>query len=170
MLPPPVSQTALLALTEFNFKGASEYLEDLVSRIDAPQLDWFFVSRLNQFADFQVPQLSMFIDRSVGTKVTAYGHARVIFYIHLVIFRTDFHANASFPDPHYTMTGIKYQGIDWQVSHIAQVIRHFSETLSNVVHLRLEVEDSIQSEGTNNVEWLLLLQQSPSVQTLHVPH
>ena len=112
----------------------------------------------------------MFIDRSIGTMVTAFRYAQVTFYNHLVIFRTDHHANASFPDPHYATTGVKCQGIDWQALHIAQVISHFSKTLSNVVHLRLKVEDSIQSEGTENVEWLLILQQFSSVQTLHVSH
>ena len=34
--PPPVKRTVLLALTRFKFKGVSEYLEDFVTRIDAP--------------------------------------------------------------------------------------------------------------------------------------
>ncbi|KAI9453667.1 hypothetical protein BJY52DRAFT_1396504 [Lactarius psammicola] len=36
--PPPVTRTILPALTYFEFRGASEYLEDLISRIDSPEL------------------------------------------------------------------------------------------------------------------------------------
>ena len=41
--PPPVTWTVLPALTSFRFKGASEYLEDLVAGIDAPQLDEIYI-------------------------------------------------------------------------------------------------------------------------------
>ena len=37
--PPPPTRTLLPALTRFTFKGVSEYLDDLVARIDAPLLD-----------------------------------------------------------------------------------------------------------------------------------
>ena len=39
ILPPPLTRTVLPTLTYFQFKGASEYLEDLVARIDGPQLN-----------------------------------------------------------------------------------------------------------------------------------
>jgi hypothetical protein len=37
--PRPMTRTVLPALIPFRFKGASEYLEDLLSRIDALRLD-----------------------------------------------------------------------------------------------------------------------------------
>ena len=43
-------------------------------------------------------------------------------------------------------------------------------TLSNVVHLELEDADSIIFEGTDDIAWLQLLQQFPTVQTLFVSH
>jgi hypothetical protein len=36
---PPVTRAVLPAMTYFRFKGASEYLEDLVTRIDCPRLN-----------------------------------------------------------------------------------------------------------------------------------
>ena len=98
--PPPVKRTVLPALTEFEFKGSREYLEDLVSRIDAPQLDRINLSYLNQLVEFQLTQLSMFIDRSVGPKLSPFRYARVTFYNDLVNFRTYHHANLSSPHPH----------------------------------------------------------------------
>ena len=166
--PPPVKRTVLPALTEFEFKGSREYLEDLVSRIDAPQLGRFEISYLNQLIDFQVAQLAMFIERSVGPKLNQFRYAQVTFRNDLVNFRTYRDANLSSPDPHYATTNVLCRGIDRQVSHIAQVISHFSTTLSNAVHLELQDRYGFQSEGADDVEWLHLLQQFPTVRTLRV--
>ena len=47
--PPPSTRPILPVLTHFVFKGASEYLEDLVARIDAPQLKNLFITFFNDF-------------------------------------------------------------------------------------------------------------------------
>ncbi|KAI9436940.1 hypothetical protein H4582DRAFT_367240 [Lactarius indigo] len=72
----PVTRTVLPALTSLHFLGASEYLEDLVSRIDSPQLKRIFVD-YRWLVDYRVTQLSKFIDRSVGPKLTLSRRARV---------------------------------------------------------------------------------------------
>ncbi|KAH9172881.1 hypothetical protein EDB89DRAFT_842298 [Lactarius sanguifluus] len=46
--PPPIARTILPSLTYFGFHGASEYLENVVSRIDGPQLNQIHVDYLNQ--------------------------------------------------------------------------------------------------------------------------
>ena len=166
--PPPATRTVLPALTEFYFQGASEYVEDFVARIDAPQLDKIYISYLNQLVDFQVPQLAMFIDRSVGPKLSPFRNALVTFRSSQVIFGTHRSSIDSSTDPHYARTNVLCHGIDWQVSHIAQVVSHFSPTLSNVKHLKLEDERRLQLEGTDDIEWLHLLHQFPTVRTLHV--
>ena len=51
---PPTTRTVLPALTSFQFRGASEYLEDLVARIDTPKLNQITIYFLNQLVDFQV--------------------------------------------------------------------------------------------------------------------
>ncbi|KAH9172861.1 hypothetical protein EDB89DRAFT_2163496 [Lactarius sanguifluus] len=68
--PPPVTRAVLPALTFFKFIGAIEYLDDLVSQIDGPQLKQIFVDYLNHFVDFPVAQISQFINRSVGPELT----------------------------------------------------------------------------------------------------
>ena len=167
---PPGTRTVLPALTYFTFKGASEYLEDLVARIDAPQLIALSVSYLNQLDDFRVAQLRMFVDRTIGPKLASSRSARVEFYGNLVTFRISPHAFDSHLDTPYAITSGLSQGMDWQVSHIAQVLNHFSAALSNVVHLNLELAlaEDPQLESTDYVEWLHLFNQFPTVQTLHV--
>jgi hypothetical protein len=162
---------ALPALTQFDFKGPSKYLEDLVAYIDSPQLLLFQIDFLNQLVDFQVARLSKFIDRSVGPKLSPLKRAQVTFSMFDVSF--DLWRHVNYPRQKIwngrPMTAIKCEGIDWQVSHMAQVFSHFSITLPNVVHLELDARPEGHSlKDTDDAEWLHLLQQFPTVQTLHV--
>jgi hypothetical protein len=170
-IPQPFATRAVLpALTEFEFQGASEYLEDLVSRIDGPQLNWIHTVYLNQVVDFQVTQLSNFVYRSVGPRLTLFKHAGVTFIRDSVSF--DLYPQTYHPSSDWALvrTAISCNGIDWQVSHMAQVLSQFSAILSNVVLLQLkaEAEEDHELEGTNDVEWLHLLHQFSNVQTLRV--
>ena len=61
--PLPPKRSVVPALASFRFGGVIEYLEDLVTFIDAPQLDYFGVTFLNQI-DFDTPRLAQFIDRA----------------------------------------------------------------------------------------------------------
>ena len=167
---PPATRTVLPALTNFLFQGASEYLEDLVSRIDVPQLNRIHISYLNQLTEFRVDQLPMFIYRSVGPKLTHSVYAQVSFFSDHVTFHVYRHPNDSSPEHHHAITTVLCQGIDWQVSHIAQVLSHMSATLSNVVHLKLDLEVNCQLEGTDDVEWLHFFDQFSTVKTLQVSY
>ena len=167
--PPPVTRTVLPALTDFAFDGASRYMEDLVSRIDVPQLNAVHICYVIELVDFQVAQFAKFIDRSVDPKLTQFRYAQISFYSYLVTFNlnTSCHANGPHPDPPYA---IRCQGIDRQVLHMTQLLNHVSATLSNVVHLKLEVflKREGRLEGTDEVDLLRLFRQFPAVHTLHV--
>ena len=67
-------------------------MEDLVSRIDALQLNGIYISYLNQLVDFRIAQLPIFIDHAVGPKSNPFRYAPVIFYSDQVAFRTHRHA------------------------------------------------------------------------------
>ncbi len=163
---PPVTRTVLPALISLHFRGANEYLEDLVAQIDGPQLNRIGINYLNQFVNFQVAQLSKFIDRSVGPKLTPFRHAGVTFFNNEVSFSTYRHANhppSEWPPP---TTTILCAGVDWQVSDIAQVLSQFSATLPNAVHLELVAEP--EEDRTDDGEWLHLLHQFSTMKTLRV--
>jgi hypothetical protein len=72
---PPPTRSVLPALTRLTFGGASEYLEDLVSRIDAPLLCRLHISFFHQLI-FDTPQLSQFLSRTPNLK--SYNGANVI--------------------------------------------------------------------------------------------
>jgi hypothetical protein len=55
--PPSATRTLLPSLTSFQFEGDHGYLEDLVARIDSPQLNQINVKYLCQLSRFQVTHL-----------------------------------------------------------------------------------------------------------------
>ena len=61
-LPPSLTRSFLLNLTRIIFKGESEYLEEILARIDAPRLDKLDITFFNQII-FDTPQLFQFISR-----------------------------------------------------------------------------------------------------------
>jgi len=169
MRPPPVTRTILPVLTTFQFRGVDEYLEDLVAQIDSPQLNRIVTVYLNRPVVFQVAQLSTFVHRSVGPFRCAY----IRFDSDWVTFT--FYRHAYYPgwNRHPVGTTLLSKVLDWHVaSHMAQVLSQFSVTLSNVVHLKLEVHLNIklvrQLMDAGYLEWLHLLRQFSTVQTLHV--
>lgn len=171
---PPATRTVLPSLTFFHFQGSSEYLEDLVVQIDGPHLNKISTVYLNQLVDFQVAQLSQFIDRSVGPEIVLCNGLGVTFFSGGVSFDIYRHPIHEYRDPIPDTTIILCEGIDWQISHMTRVLSQFSTSLSNVVHLKLEVrleEDEdyqLFLESVDDVDWLHLFHQFSTVQRLHV--
>ena len=75
---PVTTRHVLLSLVTFNFRGSSEYLEHLLAQIDTPRLSRIDITYFNQL-DFQVPQLSQFIQRMghVGLAQSRHPHGRI---------------------------------------------------------------------------------------------
>ena len=74
--PPPQTRFVLFSLTHFEFKGASDYLEDFVARINAPLLDHLNIGFFHQ-PTFDTPQLSQFVSRT--PRLETHDEARVAF-------------------------------------------------------------------------------------------
>ena len=70
---PPLTHFDLPVLKSFKFKGASEYLEDLVTGIDAPQLNMLRVTFFNDIV-FDMPQLSQFINHTPMSSAVENAH------------------------------------------------------------------------------------------------
>ncbi|KAI0269585.1 hypothetical protein BGY98DRAFT_1101082 [Russula aff. rugulosa BPL654] len=73
--PPPPTRTLLPALTQLQFGGVSEYLEDLVVRIDTPLLDHLTISLFHRF----IPDTPNLPSSSIVTKAQAHNEACVEF-------------------------------------------------------------------------------------------
>ena len=166
---PPVTRTVLPALTDFNFFGVQEYLEDFIARIDAPLLADTFIHLFNQLFDFEVPRLCQFIERSEldrSTRCSLEFRKESVYFV----------AGRGFSPPtpvHHLdrcmYVEIKCEGIDWQVSHIYQALNQLSAVLSDVAHVKINFNfSSPELEDIGDIEWLQLLRSLASVQTLIV--
>ena len=162
--PPPPTRSVLPALTEFNFKGASEYLEDLVARIDAPLLDRFQIWHFPQLI-FHAPQLAQFISRTPN--LMACNEAHVIFSYSLTEIRLP---------KTYGGLGSNFlcRQLDWQLSMLAQVCSSSLYLISSLEHLY--IHESLTSEHNRlcwqddieSIQWLELLRLFTTVNALYL--
>ena len=76
--PPPPTCTTLPALTHLRFQGVSDYLEDVVSQIDAPMLDTTCITFQQEYQlIFDIPQLAQFLRRTTMFKVLSEAHVNL---------------------------------------------------------------------------------------------
>src|SRR5258708_1080485 len=163
---PPPTRAVLPALSSFLFRGVSEYLEDLVSRIDAPQLGQLHISFFHQLI-FDTPQLTQFICRIPTVKAHDQAQARLVFSERLV--------SVVFPR---TPSGVFRLRIlcgqsDWQLSSLAQIcVSSFPQALIPTVEHLYIVEDShLQphwQDDFENSQWLEILHPFTAVKNLYL--
>ena len=165
--PPPYTRVALLSLTSFNFRGVSEYLEDLVARIDAPCLDEFHITFFYQLI-LDTPQLAHFISRTPNLK--AHSEVQVKFLNDAV--RVLLGSMQQFS----IRTACKAP--DWQLSFVAQVCSSSLSPISSLEHLYIcedRYSHSRWQDDVENDQWLELLHPFTTVKNLYlskgvVPH
>jgi hypothetical protein len=161
--PPPLTRSILPALTRFSFKGASEYLEDLVARIDAPLLDGLKIIFFHQLI-FDTPQLNQFISRIPNLKIQ--GEARVDFFPRYV--------GVILPQafPRELNLGVACGPSDWQLSTLAQI---YSSALPQALIPTMEhlsIRDNFQpshwQDDIEDSQWLEVLHPFTSVKNLYL--
>ena len=163
--PPPLTHTLLPALTRLHFKGASEYLEDLVAGIGAPLLNKMDITFFRQ-SILDTPQLTQLISRTPNFK--AQERARVVF-------DSDWDVWITLPQTFdgELCLGISGRQPDWQLSSLAQVCRSsFPRALILAVGrlymlggrmLRVLQQDTIESS-----RWMELLRPFTAVKYLYI--
>jgi hypothetical protein len=162
----PLTRVVLASLASFEFHGVCEYLEDLVARIDAPQLTFFEITYFNQL-DFRVPELSQFISRAEHLQAALFERAFVNCRENKVNVLLRGKAQ---PRQSCLSIQISCQGLDWQVSSITQLISQSSTMLADVRYLSID-ETDLQPNWRDDIdhgEWLPLLRPFVAVQTLRV--
>jgi hypothetical protein len=162
--PSPRTRSVLPTLKYFKFRGISEYLEDLVARIDAPILDCLHITFFHQLI-FDTPQLTQFISRTPHFRPQ--DEARVTFFNTAVVF--------TLPEifGRELELGISCRQSDWQLSSLAQVCSLFFppalvSSLERLYacegqHSQLRWQDDVE-----NSQWLELLQPFTAVKELYL--
>ena len=161
---PPRTRTLLPVLSLFLFKGVTEYLEDLVARIEAPLLDKLTITFFNQLI-YDTPQAIQFILRT--PKFKASDEARVAF--------SDARVWVTFPQKSdgALELGIACSQSDWLLSAQAQVCRSsFPQVFIPVVeHLYILEDRSSRPRWQDDIEsnqWMELLRLFTSVRSLYI--
>ena len=161
---PPLTRAVLPSLTTMKFEGESEYLEDMLSRIDAPLLDCIEITSFNQVM-FDTPLLGHFISRT--ETFTAVHRAEVIFRT-LGVQIALVGKNGMFNNETLTLL-ILCKPSDWQLSSIAQVCNSIIPPLPSLGKLSID-EGPVQRlpwyGDMENTQWLELFQSFTRVKNL----
>ena len=161
---PPMTRSVLPVLTNFTFKGISDYIEYLVARIDTPRLNRLYITFFNQIL-FDTPQFIRFISRTPKLKALERAH---------VSFRDDTAMVnlSSLTSIHRELVmKIPCIDLDWQVSSLEQICTSSLPPLSALEDLYIHKASYSRPHWQDNIEnalWLELLHPFPAVKNLYL--
>ena len=163
--PPTSTRLFLPVLRYFNFKGAAEYMEDLVACIDAPQLGGVEIAFFNDIV-FDTPQLTRFISRTPTSGVLEKAH------ITLQNGDASLDISPQTSGDHWQKIKVTIlcRGLEWQVSSLEQVCASCLPFLSKLEDLY--IYDSSNSppdwKDIENELWLQLLHSFAAVKNFYL--
>jgi hypothetical protein len=159
---PRLTRIVFPALTSFDFKGDSEYLEDIVGQFDTPLLDQLDLMFFNQLI-FETPLLYNFIGRIEMFKTSHRADIEIRSNdIRLRLFRRDG------DNYHYTLrSAISCSPLDWQVSSLAQVTNSALSHLLTFEHLEIDSIRQHRHDDTENVHWQDDMENAQWLEALH---
>jgi hypothetical protein len=161
--PPPPTRSILPSLTIIDFRGASEYLEEILARIDAPRLNKLDIAFFNQII-FDTPQLSQFISRRPTLTVPEKGNISFKYRSIVVGF-------ASQPSKYTALkVEILSRKSEWQLSSLEQVCTSLPR-LSTLEDLYIFEDGNYPPDWQDDVEntlWLDLLRSFVAVKNLYL--
>ncbi len=165
--PRPPKRSVIPSLNYFKFKGAIEYLEDLVTFIDAPQLCDLDIDLFNQ-VDFDGPRLAQFISRTP----TFGAHDEALVILGDTAVSIELKCRASDGSPPLLMIGTLCSGPVRQLSSVAQICNSCLPFLSRVEDLYIQEHLYSQLvwnyDAIDNTIWLEFLLPFHSVKTLSI--
>ena len=160
--PPHRTRVILPALTHFHFEGASEYLEDFVSRIDTPLLDALEIVFF-QAVTLHIQQLHGLIRRAESFKPLK--KAYIGFYSCDTCTGITPRSHTRF------LLGIRGHG-SWAIGLMAQLCKDLSPLFSHLEWLQILGDLPFPSASPGNVtecgHWLNLFHPFPAVRILFV--
>ena len=159
--PPPSTRSVLAVLTEFSFKGVSEYLEDLVVCIDTPQLKDLVITFFNDIT-FDTPQLMQFINRTPMSGALEKAH------IGFLKDRTETKFSSHTAGYGGFRVQILCRGLDWQVSSLGQLCTSRLRPLSMSQDLYIFETKADWKDSIENRPWLELLHPFTAVKNLYL--
>jgi len=162
----PLTRTILPALTQLRYKGVTEYLEDLVARIDIPLLQEIEMTFFNQLV-FDISQLPKFVTHTAT--IATLDQADVVFYNSSI--SIELSSQTATVDPAKLTLRISCRQLDWQLSSLAQVCNSTLATPSTLDRLDIHEDRHSPPHWQDDIEttqWLELFHPFTSVKNLHL--
>ena len=160
-LPPP-KHFSLPVLTKLKFKGASEYFEDLVSRIDVPQLSTLYIALFEQTV-MGTLQLVQFISCTPGFKVLETARVEVGLSARVTL---------SSQTSSYQELTLEISGSDRQLLFMAQIFSSSLPPLSTSKDLYIRDDSYLLLHWWQDISeitaWLELLRSFTAVRNLYL--
>ena len=164
--PNSLTHILLPSLTEFQFTGDNAYLESLITRIDAPNIERFGIKLFEQ-RTFELPQLAEFIGRTEKLKSSPY-RTSIWFWDH------GFTITHYFGPPSFGFSfrlEISCQELARQVILLSHMCKQLSQLVSRVERLDIDIatdhvlsdawdeaaDSNLDSDSGASHEWLELL-------------
>ena len=164
LLPP--KRSILTSLNRFGFKGVTEYLEDLLTFIDVPHLDYMEIDFFNQ-VDFDCPRLARFINRTPSLRALDEAHV----HFNDISASVGLRYRPSESGSNNILIDISCREPDWQLSSVEQVCNFPLRPLFTVEDLYIEHRYSKlvwKNDAIENFLWLQLLLPFTAVKNLHL--
>jgi hypothetical protein len=159
--PPPLTRSILPNLTQVHFKGASEYLEEILARIDAPRLHGLDITFFNQII-FDTPQLFQFISRTPTLRAPKERH---------ITFDSTVRFSSQTSDYGVLSVKVLCTALEWQLSSLEQVCASSFPPVSTLEDLYI-VEDRYQrlhwQDDVESSLWLDVLRPFVAVKNLYL--
>ena len=161
---PPSTRSVLPVLTSFQFQGVTEYLEDLVTDIDAPQLKKMWIRFFNDSV-FDTPQFIRFISRTPMSSALETAQITLSAGVAGISFRPQVHG------PTALEVSILCEGLDWQLSSLEQVCTSCLPFLPTLGDLYINEDAKSEPDWKDNIgnrPWLELLRPFTAMKNLYL--
>jgi hypothetical protein len=180
--PPPLTRSILPSLTRIHFHGVSEYLEEILARIDAPRLDKMHITLFNQII-FDTTQLFQFISRTPTLRAPERGYIEFRPECAVVQFPSQTSV-VKFPLQTYLYEVLTMEILckaseciasEWQLSFLEQAFTSSLPPVSTLedLYISFHVLDSSsypphRQDDDENTLWLELLHPFAAVKNLYI--
>ena len=157
--PSPGERVVLPALSRLKFRGTSEYLNNLVTRINAPHLEYIEVGFFNQLV-FNISQLVSFINQIESQR--SHRQAEIRSSLHAISLTF----TSPGTHPRFTLQ-VSCEDLDWQLSSMAQICDQFSTSgfLFGVTDLLINTtQPSSGQDDADSEHWPELIHSFTSIE------
>jgi len=147
--PPPLTRVVFPSLTYLQFRGDIEYLEDILSQIETPMLNYSEFYFFNQLV-FDTPLLGHFIRRTETFMTT---HVACVEFSSSAVQVTLSRQEMANNDVGTRSLSILCNPLDWQLSALPQLLNSFLPSLSTLESLNIAVSHKDWQGEIEVIQW-----------------